>query len=73
MVSEKDREDIRFARKYNLRLGTLKIFIFQLFTEGYSPSEVAYVMRDWYVDSKDRRTVTATIRRYHVEWTNKNK
>jgi len=67
MLSREDKKDIEVARKYKLRLLTMKLEAFRLFDEGYSPAEVRFILRD--LDfSGEHRTFSNTIRRYYSLW-----
>lgn len=67
MLSREDKKDIEVARKYKLRLLTMKLEVFRLFDEGYSPAEVRFILRD--LDfSGEHRTFSNTIRRYYSLW-----
>ena len=67
MISREEKKDIEVARKYKLRLLTMKLVVFRLFDEGYSPAEVKYILRDSVVPEY-RRTLTNTVRRYYSLW-----
>ena len=67
MIDEKEKEYISIARKYGIRLNTLKIEAFVLFQRGYSPSEVIYVLRDRQ-KLPGTKTFKRTIRRYYFDW-----
>jgi len=67
MISREEKKDIEVARKYKLRLLTMKLVVFRLFDEGYSPAEVRYILRNFEV-SGYHRTFSNTIRRYHSLW-----
>jgi len=61
------KRDIEVARKYNLRLLTLKLNVFRLFDEGYSPTEVSYLLR--YLEAPEfHRSRSNTIRSYYSLW-----
>lgn len=68
MVSREDKKYIEIARKYGLRLGTVKIEVFRLFDEGCSPAEVGYLLRYLIVDRSDARRFSNNIRRYYWIW-----
>ncbi|TET86780.1 MAG: hypothetical protein E3J46_07375 [Desulfobacteraceae bacterium] len=67
MISREEKRDIEVARKYKLRLLTMKLAVFRLFDEGYSPTEVRYILRDFEVPGY-HRTFSNTIRRYYSLW-----
>lgn len=67
MISIEEKRDIEVARKYGLRLLTLKLAAFRLFDEGYSPAEVRYILRDFEPPGK-HKTFSNTIRRYYALW-----
>jgi len=67
MISREEKKDVEVARKYKLRLLTMKLVVFRLFDEGYSPAEVRYIVRNFEV-SGSHRTFSNTIRRYHSLW-----
>ena len=52
-LSTEEKEVISTARKYNLRPGNIKCEIFRLFDKGYSPTEVRYIWRNYFVDRRD--------------------
>ena len=67
MLSREEKKDIEVARKYKLRLLTLKLEVFRLFDEGYSPAEVRYILR--YIEVPgEHRSFSNTIRRYYSLW-----
>ena len=67
MISREDKKYIELARKYNLRLPSMKLGVFSLFDKGYSPAEVRFILRD--LDfSGEHRTFSNTIRRYYSLW-----
>ncbi len=67
MLSREEKKDIEVARKYKLRLLTVKLEAFRLFDEGYSPAEVRYILR--YIEVPgEHRSFSNTIRRYHSLW-----
>ena len=68
MVSKDDQRDIDLARKYGIRLGTLKHYIFSFFEDGYSPSEVTYICRNSYVTKEERKQFDNTVRKYYADW-----
>ena len=67
MISREEKKDIAVARKYKLRLLTMKLAAFRLFDEGYSQGEVRYILRDFEVPGK-HSTFSNTIRRYYASW-----
>ena len=67
MISTEEKKDIEVARKYGLRLLTLKLAGFRLFDEGYSPAEVRYILRN-FEGPGEHRTFSNTIRRYYSLW-----
>ena len=67
MLSREEKKDIEVARKYKLRLLTVKLEVFRLFDEGYSPAEVRYILR--YIEVPgEHRSFSNTIRRYYSLW-----
>ncbi|MFC2059931.1 hypothetical protein ACFLTZ_02405 [Chloroflexota bacterium] len=66
MISKEDKKYIEIARKYGLRLGTVKCEIFCLFEEGYKPNEVRYILRDLIFTKND--PLPRNIRRYYQTW-----
>ena len=67
MISREENKDIEVARKYKLRLLTVKLAAFRLFDEGYSQAEVRYILRDFEVPGK-HATFSNTIHRYYALW-----
>jgi hypothetical protein len=67
MVTREEKKDIAVARKYNLRLATMKLWVFRLFDEGYSPAEVRYILHDLDFEG-EHKTFSNTIRRYYSLW-----
>ena len=67
MLSKEDQREIEVARKYRLRPGTAKCKSFRLFDEGYSPTEVRYVLRHL-ADPRYPRIFSNTVRRYYALW-----
>ena len=67
MISKEDKKYIELARKYRLRLGTMKCEVFLLFDEGYSPAEVRYALRNL-EDPYHPRSFSNTVRRYYSLW-----
>jgi len=67
MISREEKKDIEVARKYKLRLFTMKLAVFRLFDAGYSPAEVRYILRDLEVPDY-HRSLSNTIRRYYSLW-----
>lgn len=70
-IEKEDLKSIGIARKYRLRLGTMKFEIFRLFEEGYTPSEVRYIIRD-HIVSHDGSKIK-NINRYYYSWKKLNK
>ena len=67
MLSREEKKDIEVARKYKLRLLTVKLEVFRLFDEGYSPAEVRYILH--YIEVPgEHRSFSNTIRRYYSLW-----
>jgi hypothetical protein len=67
MLSREDENYIEVARKYNLRLPSMKLGVFSLSDEGYSPTEVRFILR--YVEIPgEHRTFRNTIRGYYSLW-----
>ena len=66
MIDKEIKKDIRIARKYKLRLGTMKLGIFRLFEEGYTVGEVRYILKDML--SSDIAPPASTIYRYYYTW-----
>jgi len=67
MISREDKKYIEIARKYNLRLSSMKLGVFSLFDEGYSPSEVRFILRHVEIPG-EHRSFSNTIRRYYSLW-----
>jgi len=67
MLGREEKKDIEVARKYKLRLYTMKLGVFRLFDEGYSPAEVRYILRDLDFPG-EHKTFSNTIRRYYSLW-----
>lgn len=67
LISREDKKDIEIARKYKLRLRTLKLAAFRLFDEGYSQAEARYILRDFEAPGR-YVTFSNTIRRYYASW-----
>jgi hypothetical protein len=67
LVTRDEKKYIEVARKYNLRLFTMKLWAFSLFDEGYSPAEVRYILRDLDFEG-EHKTFSNTIRRYYSLW-----
>jgi len=67
MLSREEKRNIEVARKYKLRLLTVKLQAFRLFDEGYSPAEVRYILRDLEVPGH-HKSFGNTIRRYYSLW-----
>jgi len=67
MINREDEKYIEIARKYNLRLPSMKLGVFRLFDEGYSPAEVRFILRDLDFPG-EHKTFSNTIRRYHSLW-----
>ena len=67
MISRDDKKYIEVARKYKLRLPSMKLGVFSLFDEGYSPAEVRFILRDLDFPG-EHRTFSNTIRRYYSLW-----
>jgi len=67
MISREEKKDIEVARKYKLRLLTVKLAAFRLFDEGYSQAEVRYILRDFEAPG-GHTTFSNTIRRYYALW-----
>jgi hypothetical protein len=67
MISGEEKKDIEVARKYKLRILTKKLVVFRLFDEGYSPTEVRYILHDFEIPG-DHRTLSNTICRYYSLW-----
>jgi len=67
MISREEKKDIEVARKYKLRLLTVKLAAFRLFDEDYSPAEVRYVLHDFEAPGQ-HRTFSNTTRRYFALW-----
>lgn len=67
VIDEGKKEYISIARKYGIRLDTLKIDAFVLFERGYSPSEVIYILRHQEILPRIK-TFKQTIRRYYFDW-----
>ena len=67
MISREDKKYIEVARKYNLRLPSMKLGVFSLFDEGYSPAEVRFILRHVEVPG-GHRSFSNTIRRYYSLW-----
>jgi len=67
MLSREEKRNIEVARKYKLRLLTVKLQAFRLFDEGYSPAEVRYILR--YIEVPgEHKSFSNTIRRYYSLW-----
>lgn len=67
MITREEKRDIEVARKYNVRLLILKLEVFRLFDEGYSPAEVRYILLDLEIPG-EHRSRSNTIRRYYSLW-----
>ncbi len=67
MLSREEKKYIEVARKYRLRLYTVKLEAFLWFDEGYSPPEVRYILRHVEIPG-EHRTFKNTIRRYYSLW-----
>jgi len=67
MLSREENRNIEVARKYKLRLLTVKLQAFRLFDEGYSPPEVRYILRDLEIPGH-HKSFSNTIRRYYSLW-----
>ncbi|MBE9515102.1 MAG: hypothetical protein IMY79_03070 [Chloroflexi bacterium] len=67
MISTEEKKDIEVARKYKLRLLTVKLVVFRLFDEGYSLAEVTFILRKFEAPGY-HRTFSNTIRRYYSLW-----
>ncbi|MFC1932062.1 hypothetical protein ACFLXU_00290 [Chloroflexota bacterium] len=67
MIIDKDSmELIKTARKYGLRVGSLKCDIFHYFDQGYKPSEVKFIYRRLLGD--DDAALNRSISRYYYTW-----
>jgi len=67
VISREEKKYIEVARKYKLRLLTVKLEAFRLFDEGYSPAEVMYILH--YIEIPgEHRSFSNTIRRYYSLW-----
>ncbi|AII60149.1 hypothetical protein X793_00335 [Dehalococcoides mccartyi CG4] len=70
--SEEDKKAIEIARKFNIRLGTLKCTVFDLFEHGYFCHEVKFILNNSIGDPYDKIIYKReTIRMYHSEWESK--
>ena len=67
MITREEKRYIGTARKYGLRLYTLKLEAFSLFDKGYSPPEARYILRHLELPG-EHKTFRNTIRRYHALW-----
>ena len=67
MLSREEKKYIEVLRKYRLRLYTVKLEAFRWFDEGYSPTQVRYILRHVEVPG-EHRTFANTIRRYYSLW-----
>jgi len=67
MINRDDKKYIEVARKYKLRLPSMKLGVFSLFDEGYSPAEVTFILRKFEAPGY-HRTFSNTIRRYYSLW-----
>ena len=47
IISREEKKDIEVARKYKLRLLTVKLAALRLFDEDYSPAEVRHILHDF--------------------------
>jgi len=65
-ISKENKRTIEIARKYNLRLQTVKCEIFCYFEKGYKPREVRLLLQDYIVDRGD--SISRNIYRYYYDW-----
>ena len=62
-----DKKIIETARKYNLTPNSKKCEAFALFSQGYAPKEVRYLLRS-YRDPHNPETFSNIIRMYYSLW-----
>ena len=67
MIDAEDRKHIETARKYGLRPGTMKCKAFILFDQGYSMTEVKYLLRQ-YRRPKSGKSLDNSIKKYKFLW-----
>jgi len=67
VISREETKYIEVARKYKLSSYTMKLAVFRLFYEGYSPAKVKFILRNLDFPG-EHRTFSNTIRRYYVLW-----
>jgi len=67
VISRDEKRDIEVARKYKIRLYTMKLMVFRLLDEGYSPAEVKFILRKFIIP-EDYRSFSNTVRRYQSLW-----
>jgi len=66
MKKTKDDKGIQLARKYGLRLGTLKFTMYWDFEDGYKPDEIKHKYSDTIEGSGD--PIYRSIQRYYYSW-----
>ncbi|AII60153.1 hypothetical protein X793_00415 [Dehalococcoides mccartyi CG4] len=70
--SKEDKKAIEIARKFNIRLGTLKCTVFALFEQGYFCHEVKFILNNSIGNPYDEIIYKKnTIKTYYSEWESK--
>lgn len=67
MSTADDKRLIALARRYRLRIGSMKCQAFDLFDQGNSATEVCYLLRR-FTDPAHPYALSHTIRRYRYQW-----
>jgi hypothetical protein len=67
MISIEEKKYIEVTRKYKLSSYTMKLAVFRLFYEGYSPAKVKFILRNLDFPG-EHRTFSNTIRRCYSLW-----
>ena len=62
-----DRRLIALARRYHLRLGSMKVQAFDLFDQGNSAAEVCLLLKR-FADPARPYSLSHTISRYRYQW-----